>query len=374
MDYKNKTLIRGESLYIKVKLYSENSVTGKLEPYDAQELTSILESTKNEELPMMVSEARLSDGKRIPLTIIQELDDGVAVDGELSLFSDIDTRFLPGESFDINIVLKKQIDLGFRDNNDEVVMQDIKSATFNETFYIARSATDIDEPMEEEEEKVSGHSVVYLLNGQFYACENYNEGDIINPITPTVRDGYVFSGWDSAPSVMPDHCVVFMGKELPGRYSQGLLYEDIDENTCRCIGRGQCTDSEIIIPSTHEGKTVTQVGRPAHAAFNQSRFGEFEGDSLISLYLPDTITLIGYRCFCECHGLNSIRFPQNSEFHVMTLAFNDTGIEVLTVPANMKAGDVYYTRGVGGEIASQTDPGSGIFGDCDYLTKVIFEN
>lgn len=144
MNYKDKTLIRGESLLIKVTLYTENSATGKLEKYNASELTSILNSTKQGNLPMMIAEARLSDGKTIPLTIIQDLDNGVAVDGALTLYSDIDTWELPGDSFDINIALKEQKDLGFR-NGNATVLKEIQSATFNETFYIARSATDLSE-------------------------------------------------------------------------------------------------------------------------------------------------------------------------------------------------------------------------------------
>lgn len=212
MNYRDKTLIRGESLYLKVVLYCENSATGKLEKYDATELTDILNSTKNNELPLMVAEARLSDGKRIPLTIIQELDDGVALDGALSLYSDVDTWNFPGESFDVNIVLKQQMDLGFRDDNDEIVLQDVKTATFNETFYIARSATDLrEEPKEECMCNKGGHSVVYLLDGQFYACENHAEGDTITPMETPTREGYTFSGWSEIPETMPDHCVVVSG-------------------------------------------------------------------------------------------------------------------------------------------------------------------
>lgn len=145
MNYKDKTLIRGESLLIKVTLYTENSATKKLEKYDGAELTSILNSTKQGNLPMMIAEARLSDGKVIPLTIIQELDDNVAVDGALTLYSDIDTWNLPGDSFDVNIALKQEKDLGFKDDNNQTVMKEVYSATFNETFYIARSATDLSE-------------------------------------------------------------------------------------------------------------------------------------------------------------------------------------------------------------------------------------
>lgn len=145
MDYREKTLIRGESLLIKVKLYTQNATTGKMELYNAGELTSILESTESGSLPKMIAEARLSDGSRIPLTIIQELSDGVAQDGMLTLFSSADTWKFPGESFDINIALKQRVDLGLKDSNGYVKYKDITSATFNETFYIAGSATDLGE-------------------------------------------------------------------------------------------------------------------------------------------------------------------------------------------------------------------------------------
>ena len=145
MNYRDKTLIRGETLLLKVSLYTENANSSVDEPFPTDELQSILESTKNGTLPKLIAEARLSDGKTIPLTIIQDIDSETNefIAGALTLYSDYDTSNLKGESFDVNMAMEYEEDLGFKDENDQPVMKVLKTATFNETFYIANSATDM---------------------------------------------------------------------------------------------------------------------------------------------------------------------------------------------------------------------------------------
>ena len=97
-----KTLIRGESLSINIKL-----------DYDGTPITDI-------EHGEIIANAWFQNNVRIPLIVTQ-----LEGDGEFNLYSDIDTRKLRGDSFLVNIVVK---DL------DGDAPEDLVMATFNQTF------------------------------------------------------------------------------------------------------------------------------------------------------------------------------------------------------------------------------------------------
>lgn len=84
---------------------------------------------------------------------------------------------------------------------------------------------------------------------------------------------------------------------LTEKYSEGLAYELSDDETYySVIGIGSCTDIDIIIPSTYEGKPVTTIGE-----------GAFYGcDSLTSVVIPDNVTTIGDKAFSDCSSLTSV--------------------------------------------------------------------
>lgn len=148
MNYRDKTLIIGESLLIKVALLTENKNSAILEPYDKDELNAILNNeVGSDNYPQMIAEARLSDGKVIPLTIIQDVDGegNPQTDGELTLYSDVNTWDFPGESFDVNIALKDVNNTDYKNIDGTPKELVLYSATFNETFYITRSASDLSE-------------------------------------------------------------------------------------------------------------------------------------------------------------------------------------------------------------------------------------
>jgi predicted ribosomally synthesized peptide with SipW-like signal peptide len=82
--------------------------------------------------------------------------------------------------------------------------------------------------------------------------------------------------------------------------SRGLLYgTDDDGLTYYVAGIGTCTDTDIIIPSTYNGKPVTGIAADA-----------FNGQGhLTSVVVPDSVTSIGKSAFASCSNLNSITIP-----------------------------------------------------------------
>ena len=84
-------------------------------------------------------------------------------------------------------------------------------------------------------------------------------------------------------------------------FSQGLEYTLLDGDTYEVTGIGDCMDTEIIIPSSYNGKAVTSIG---DYAFDYC-------DSLTSIEIPDSVTSIGKEAFFYCSSLTSIEIPDS---------------------------------------------------------------
>lgn len=79
--------------------------------------------------------------------------------------------------------------------------------------------------------------------------------------------------------------------------SEGLQFmHDRDGESCSVIGFGTCTDSELVIPDTYDGKPVT--GIDYHAFEN--------GASLTSVLIPGSVTSIGSGTFRYCADLRTV--------------------------------------------------------------------
>ena len=83
--------------------------------------------------------------------------------------------------------------------------------------------------------------------------------------------------------------------------SEGLEYTLSYDGTYSVTGIGTCTDSDIIIPETYEGKSVTSI-----------RSYAFSGcSSLTSITIPDSVTSIGDYAFENCTSLTSVTIPDS---------------------------------------------------------------
>ena len=84
--------------------------------------------------------------------------------------------------------------------------------------------------------------------------------------------------------------------------SVGLEYEvNPDGKTCTITGIGTCKDTDLVIPSTIDGYSVTRIG---YMAF-------YNCSELMSLIVPDSVTSIGNAAFRDCSGLTSITIPDS---------------------------------------------------------------
>ena len=116
-----------------------------------------------------------------------------------------------------------------------------------------------------------------------------------------------------------------------------LIYENINASTVRVIGlqEGYLNTSSITIPSTHNGKTVVEIG---DNAFKGTVFDM--NMSLKTVIMPDTIKVIGEAAFKGCVVLESVTLSNTLEtikkdaFN-MAGAFSGNGVSFGTLPASL---------------------------------------
>lgn len=84
--------------------------------------------------------------------------------------------------------------------------------------------------------------------------------------------------------------------------SEGLEFHSHGDGNCSFIGRGTCTDAEIIIPAkSPSGDTVTKI------------MGGFFGDEVLtSLYVPESVTKISIDVFTVIPNIASIMISPNN--------------------------------------------------------------
>ena len=87
----------------------------------------------------------------------------------------------------------------------------------------------------------------------------------------------------------------------PGTYSEGLEFEQSGLGSSYIVvGIGTCEDTELIIPSMHEGLPVTKIGTSAF----------YNCDSLTSVTIPEGVTFIDGGAFSMCRSLTSVTIPE----------------------------------------------------------------
>lgn len=133
--------------------------------------------------------------------------------------------------------------------------------------------------------------------------------------------------------------------------SDGLSYT-VDANHYVTITGYSGTNTDVTIPSTIDGYTVTTIGNNAFngcsnlttvtftedSALNTIEYGAFCGcTSLESVTIPDTVTTIGSGAFASCESLVSVVIPMG----VTTIedsTFTDcTSIGSITIPSTVTA-------------------------------------
>ena len=140
---------------------------------------------------------------------------------------------------------------------------------------------------------------------------------------------------------------------------------DVETNTYVVTGIGDCTDTEIVIPSTYKNLPVTSIGNYTFSSCN----------SLASVTIPDSVKSIGDGVFDRCTSLTSVTIPES----VKSIGYGAfrycTSLTSVTIPDSVKSiGDYAFeycfslTSVTIGD--SVTSIGSDAFSDCASLKEV----
>ena len=147
--------------------------------------------------------------------------------------------------------------------------------------------------------------------------------------------------------------------------SDEFAYVDNSDGTCTITGRGGHMESELVIPSTIQGLTVTQIG---DGAFRDCT-------DITSVTLPESVTIINGWAFEGCSNLMSIVIPENVN-EIGDGAFRAcSALEGITIPDGVtRIGWATFEgcTGLTGVVLPEnvTEIGDGAFRGCSNLSSV----
>ena len=154
------------------------------------------------------------------------------------------------------------------------------------------------------------------------------------------------------------------------KHSEGLLYTlSNDENSYIVSGIGTCTDSDIIIPSSHNGKPVTRIADQA--------FGGC--DELTNVIMPDSITSMGSNVFEGCSKLTHTIIPDSITSmgsHVFSDCSSLTSVSIGNGVASIEWSTFYNCSSLTSVTIgnSVTSIGFAAFNNCSNLTSIVIPN
>ena len=164
--------------------------------------------------------------------------------------------------------------------------------------------------------------------------------------------------------LIEDEACTACGKKF---YSEGLGYTLSDDGTYYSVkGIGECKDTEIVIPSTYKGLTVTSIG---DFAFSRC-------DNLTKVVIGDSVTSIGRESFSCCYSLTEIVIPESVTsigYEAFSCCINLTEIILPDSVTSIDVSAFYYCRSLTEVVIpdSVTSIGGVAFHCCDNLTKVV---
>ena len=89
-------------------------------------------------------------------------------------------------------------------------------------------------------------------------------------------------------------------------------------------GMGTSTETDVVIPSTHNGKSVTKIAS-----------GAFANRPIASVVIPESVTRIEDRTFSNCRSLKSVTLPKSLTY-IGAEAFADcTGLTAIDIPESV---------------------------------------
>ena len=154
------------------------------------------------------------------------------------------------------------------------------------------------------------------------------------------------------------------------KYSEGLKYVLSDDKTFYYVcGIGSCSDADVFLPSTHEGKPVKGIWSQAFQnctnlasvtiGDNVTSIGDyaFSGcSSLTNIVIPNNVTTIGGNSFQNCTNLTSVTIG-NGVTSIYGNSFqNCTNLANVTIGDNVTSIEKYT------------------FSGCSSLTNIVIPN
>ena len=117
-------------------------------------------------------------------------------------------------------------------------------------------------------------------------------------------------------------------KEPEGSFSEGLSYvSNGNGTTCTLTGMGTCSDTDLVIPKTHNGMTVTAIGDWAFEI--SSCYTE-----LGAVELSNSITTIGMGAFDHQTFLRKVTLSENlTDIESNAIAY--TGLSKIVIPESV---------------------------------------
>ena len=179
---------------------------------------------------------------------------------------------------------------------------------------------------------------------------------------------------------------------IPAIGNLNLSFESFGNGTCYVSGIGGCTATEIVIPSTYNGMTVTTIGDRAFEnctdltsvvipdTVTRIRRLAFKGCSgLTSMVIPDSVTVIDEEAFYNCNGLKNILLSNNLTSIEYQVFYSCSALTSVTIPDSVTSiGDsaFEYCAGLTSVTIGNgvTSIGGYAFSRCDSLTNILIPN
>ena len=222
---------------------------------------------------------------------------------------------------------------------------------------------------------INSYTLTLVLdNGEDNIVNNYDY--MTNVVLPSSQSkaGYQFEGWYNGENRIDGNIIsVTSNITLTAHWIQissvGLEYAvNSDGITAKLIGVGTCSDENIIISSSYEGKSVTSI---ADSAFYNCTF-------ITGIDIPNTITSIGNRAFYGCTNLQDVVIP-SSVTDISAYAFYGTALVSISIPNSITT----ISNGLFASFASLqsvsipntvTSIGNSAFYDCRMLGSITIPN
>ena len=175
-------------------------------------------------------------------------------------------------------------------------------------------------------------------------------------------------------------------------YSEGLKFTLNADGVSYSVSKGTCNDTNVVIPSTYEGKPVTSIGKDAFRGFTSlisveipnsiiliDDYAFYYCTSLADIEIPNSVTIIGGGAFTFCKSLVNIEIP-NSITHINSDTFsNCSSLTNIVIPDSVTTIGS-YAFDTCQNLESIEIPNSvttictSAFGDCTSLSSVKLTN